>query len=266
LVSKDETGELFALKLVERRGPEADRFIEQAENEFAVSSQVVHPNLRRSYEIKRNRKWFQIRTLLILMEYVKGQPLEQNPPKDLLKVIDVFCQVAKGLEALHEQGYVHADIKPNNILLLPDGRVKLIDFGQSCRIGCVKSRIQGTPDYMAPEQAHRRPIDRRTDVFNLGATLYWVLTGYPFPTVLPGRNKARGTDIARPKDAKAPHDYNPRVPLAMSNLIMDCCKTRPQERPDDTRQVRARLDVVRRIIERDKQQTPNGSCSGGAAD
>ena len=251
LVSKEATGEFFALKQVDREGPEDDRFIEQAENEFAVSSQVEHPVLRRCHEIKRVRKWLQLRCLLILMEYVKGQPLEADPPKDISRVLDIFLQVAEGLEALHKQGYVHADVKPNNILLLPDDRPKLIDFGQSCRIGHVKSRIQGTPDYIAPEQAHRRPIDRRTDVFNLGATLYWVVTGRAYPTVLPGKDRQRGVDIARPKDARAPHQYNPAVPVAMSNLIMDCCKSRPQDRPEDMGQVRSRLIVVKHLTERE---------------
>jgi serine/threonine-protein kinase len=255
LVSKDDTGEFFALKQVDRAGPEDDRFIEQAENEFAVSSHVRHPALRRSLEIRRVRKWWQLRRLLILMEHVQGKTLEEDRPKEIDKILDIFQRVAEGLEALHQQGWVHADIKPNNIILTPDDHLKLIDFGQSCKIGTVKARIQGTPDYIAPEQAHRRPIDRRTDVFNLGATIYWVLTGRPYPTVLPGKGTM---DIARPKDAKLPHEYNPRVPVAMSTLVMDCCKKRPQDRPDDMRQVAARIDVIRKILEREQQ---NGGAS-----
>jgi hypothetical protein len=61
-------------------------------------------------------------------------------------------------------------------------------------------------------------------------------------------------DIARPKDAKLPHEYNPDVPVALSNLIMDCCKTPPKERPSDMRQVRARLDLIRRLLERDRAE------------
>lgn len=250
LVSKEDTGEFFALKQVDREGPEDDRFIEQAINEFTVSSQVRHPALRRCLEMRRIRRWWQLRTLLILMEHVKGKTLEDDRPQDVQQVLDIFQKVADGLDSLHQQGWVHADIKPNNIILTQDGNLKLIDFGQSCKIGHIKSRIQGTPDYIAPEQAHRRPIDRRTDVFNLGATMYWVLTGRAYPTVLPGKG---AMDIARPKDAKPPHEYNSKVPVAMSNLIMDCCKTRPQDRPDDMRQVAARLEVIRRIFIREQQ-------------
>ena len=262
LVSKEDTGEFFALKQVDREGPEDDRFIEQALNEFTVSSQVRHPALRRCLEMRRVRKWWQLRTLLILMEHVKGKTLEEERPRDVSQVLEIFQKVADGLDSLHQQGWVHADIKPNNIILTQDGNLKLIDFGQSCKIGHIKSRIQGTPDYIAPEQAHRRPIDRRTDVFNLGATIYWVLTGRAYPTVLPGKGTM---DIARPKDAKPPHEYNSAVPVAMSNLIMDCCKTRPQDRPDDMRQVAARLEVIRRILMREQQAgvvSPPGNKGG----
>ncbi|MCZ6682347.1 MAG: serine/threonine-protein kinase [Planctomycetota bacterium] len=254
LVTKNNSGEKFALKQVQREGPQDDRFIEQAENEFRVSSRVIHPAIRRSYEIKRIRKWFQLRYLLILMEYVPARTMEEDRPTDIDRILDLFMKVADGLDALHKQNIVHADIKPNNILVLPDGNVKVIDFGQSCPVGHVKSRIQGTPDYIAPEQAHRRPIDQRTDVFNLGATLYWVTTGRAFPTVLPSPTRQRGMDIARPKDAKLPHEYNPDVPVALSNLIMDCCKTPPKERPSDMRQVRARLDLIRRLLERERAE------------
>ena len=92
---------------------------------------------------------------------------------------------------MHQMGYVHCDIKPNNILRNDKGEVKVIDFGQSCKIGTVKERIQGTPDYIAPEQVARRPITVQTDVFNLGATLYWALTGKAHPDALHGQQEGR---------------------------------------------------------------------------
>ena len=253
-VVKDDTGETFALKEVERRGPGDDRYFEQVENEFRISSKVRHETLRKSYEMHRIRRMLRVRYLLILMEYVEGSTLEQDRPTDLLEVIRVFHKVAEGLDALHTSGYVHADVKPNNILRCPDGRVKLIDFGQSCPIGHIKARIQGTPDYIAPEQAHRRPIDRRTDVFNLGAALYWVVTGQPIPTVLPSQFRRSGSDILGPGDAIPPHDYNPAVPPSFSNLIMDCCAQSPLDRPADMREILARLSVARHIILRNGDQ------------
>ena len=63
--------------------------------------------------------------------------------------------------------------------------LKIIDLGQSCKLGAIKSRIQGTPDYIAPEQVLRKHISHRTDIFNLGATMYWALTGKNVPTLIP---------------------------------------------------------------------------------
>ena len=92
------------------------------------------------------------------VESRKALPLESNPPKRLTDTVDVFVRTGKALEALHCAGYVHCDLKPNNILLGPSGEVKVIDLGQACKINTVKERIQGTPDYIAPEQVKREPV------------------------------------------------------------------------------------------------------------
>ncbi len=113
----------------------------------------------------------------LVMELFDGKPLDVRPPSDLFSIIDAFLQVAQGLKSMHALGYAHCDLKPNNILRSESGAVKVIDFGQSCKIGTVKERIQGTPDYISPEQVNRRPISVQTDIFNFGATLYMVLTG-----------------------------------------------------------------------------------------
>src|SRR6201999_3313842 len=115
--------------------------------------------------------------IYVLMEMVDGMTLEQQHSEDIVVLCRLMQQVASGLLAMHKAGFVHADIKPNNILVTDDLHVKIIDFGQSCAVGTVKERIQGTPDYIAPEQVNRKPINQQTDVFNLGATLYWNLTG-----------------------------------------------------------------------------------------
>jgi len=244
------TGRPYALKRVFRRGEQDDRYIEQAENEYAVSSRTDHPYLRKSFHIRRIRKWLQVRELQILMEYVDGKTLEQSRPESIGAIIDIFMKVATGLDSLHRLGYVHADIKPNNVLISEDGSIKIIDFGQSCPIGYTKKRIQGTPDYIAPEQVRRLPIDRRTDVFNLGATLYWVLTGQAIPTILPARPRRGGIGLAGPREALPPHELNPDVPLALSRLVMDCCQGSPKDRPADMPQVISRLEVVRHLLER----------------
>ena len=87
------------------------------------------------------------------------------------------------MAALHHLRYLHCDLKPSNILRLADGKVKLIDFGQACLNGTTKKRVQGTPDYIAPEQVRCKPLNYYTDVYGFGATLYWALTSQKVPTL-----------------------------------------------------------------------------------
>jgi eukaryotic-like serine/threonine-protein kinase len=251
LVADQKTGEQYALKRVVRRATEDDRYIVQAQNDFAVSRHVDHPCLRRSIEMRRVRKFFQVRELHVVMEYVDGRTLEQIGPLGSHGLLGVFTQVARGLDALHRMGYVHADIKPNNILLGNDSQTKIIDFGQSCQIGHVKGRIQGTPDYIAPEQTEKgAPLDQRTDVFNFGATLYWAVTGRVIPTVLQSKKRRGGIDLVGPREAPLAHEVNPNVPAALSRLIADCCQPAPKDRPADMREILSRLEVAQHVLDK----------------
>ncbi|HSW46573.1 MAG TPA: serine/threonine-protein kinase [Phycisphaerae bacterium] len=252
LVESQSTGEQFALKRVMRRSSEDDRFVEQAINDYEVSSQVRHPVLRRSFEVTRVRRLLQLREVHILMELVHGRTLDEIGPKSPLpELVRAFIQVARGLDALHQQHYVHGDTKPNNILITPQGDVKVIDFGQSCPIGHVKDRIQGTPDYIAPEQIEKGvPLTQRTDVFNLGATLYWAVTGRAYPTVMPRQKRQGGIDLVGPREAPPPEEVNPAVPIALSRLIMDCCRENPKDRPTEMQEVIRRLEVTQHLLDR----------------
>lgn len=250
LVSDRTTGQQYALKRVTRRATDDMRFLVQAENDFDISSKLDSPYLRKSYHIHRIRKLFQVKELHIIMEYVDGRTLEDLGPLPMNDLLRVFNKVAVGLEHLHRMGYVHADMKPNNVLIGKRGEVKIIDFGQSCPIGHVKGRIQGTPDYIAPEQTQRGiPLTERTDLFNFGATLYWAITGKPFPTVLSSKKRA-GVDVVGPREATPPHEVNPAVPTALSRLVMECCEANPKDRPSDMREVRYRLEVTQHILDK----------------
>ncbi|HEY3243045.1 MAG TPA: serine/threonine-protein kinase [Phycisphaerae bacterium] len=266
-VVRIRTGERFAVKQVIRNSRDDDRFIEQTLTDFAVSHAVRHPNLRASYEMHRKRPWFRVREVLLLMEFVPGQTLEAARPQDWQTITAIFAQVIEGLEALHAAGYIHADMKPNNIIVTSQSAVKIIDFGQSCRIGTRKERVQGTPDFIAPEQVARRTLDQRTDVFNFGATMYWTLTGKTYPTDQRLLGEVRGHDITDPDLTDPPHVLNASVPAGLSKLVMDCCRQSPGERPPDMRQVRGRLVALQKLqksaVERSGgRQTPAGE--GGA--
>jgi serine/threonine-protein kinase len=256
-VRDPETKQLFALKHVKRDNPKDLRFVEQMETEFEVSRQFTQPNLRRSYDLKILKTMLlKVSEAFLLMELVDGRPLDVRPPADLLESVDTFIHTAHGLRAMHQMGYAHCDIKPNNILRDDRGEVKVIDFGQSCKIGTVKERIQGTPDYIAPEQVSRRPISVQTDIFNLGATLYWAVTRRPIPTLYTVKKKGDNSFLL---DAaiNSPQELNPACPPALSNLIMECIATRAQKRPADMDEFITRLELARHIII--KQQNPNAA-------
>ena len=246
-VVETSTGKVYAIKHVVRQDNEDDRFLKQTEIDYEVSSRVPHRYLRASYSIHRIRKWTKVREIYVVMEHVEGMTLEQARPNRLDWFLTIMRKVAEGLDVLHEAGYLHADIKPNNILLGREGVVKIIDFGQSCPIGRRKERIQGTPDYIAPEQVARLPLHKTTDVFNLGATMYWVLTDRPFPTDIRQPVRQGSIDLAGPKVALTPKEINPKIPTALSQLVMDCCREQPTERPADMKQLHSRLGVVQRM-------------------
>jgi serine/threonine-protein kinase len=247
-VNDPQTRQVYALKHVLRNEKKDDRFIEQVETEFEVSKQFNHPNLRKSFELKITRNIImQPKEAFLTMELFDGRPLDVRPPRDVVEIVDTFIQAAHGLKAIHALGYAHCDIKPNNILRSDTGVVKVIDFGQACRIGTVKERIQGTPDYIAPEQVARRPISVQTDVFNLGATIYWTLTGTNIPTLYTV-NKKGDNSFLLDQTIQTPSDLNPIGPQGLSNLVMECVSTRPAKRPADMDQIIMRLELIKHIL------------------
>jgi len=247
-VRDPQTGKSYALKHVVRADQKDIRFIEQMETEFEISKQFTHPNLRRSYELKISKSlMLKVNEAFLLMELFIGKALDVRLPPTMMDIVDTFIQAAQGLKAMHQMGYVHCDIKPNNILRNDSGAVKVIDYGQSCRIGTIKERIQGTPDYIAPEQVSRRPVTVQTDVFNLGATLYWAVTGRHIPTLYTVNKKGENSFLL---DARfdSPLDLNPKVPPALSNLVMECISTSVRKRPGDMDQVLPRLELAKHIL------------------
>jgi serine/threonine protein kinase len=255
------TRQTFALKHVLRTDPKDLRFIEQMENEFAISKLFTHPNLRRSYDLKINKTMLlKVHEAFLIMELFNGKALDVYLPPSIVDIIDAYIQAAQGLKALHVMGFAHCDIKPNNIMRDDAGHVKVIDFGQSVKIGTIKERIQGTPDYIAPEQVARRPISVQTDVFNLGATLYWALTSKNIPTLYTVNKKGENSFLLDTR-IDTPQDLNPKVPNALSNLVMECISTKPQKRPADMDQVVTRLELSKHVLTRAANPTTSLSDS-----
>ncbi len=243
VVTEPISNKLFALKHVIRKDEKDIRFVEQLEAEFEVSRQFRHPGLRRALDLKVNKTLLRkVTEAALVMELVDGTPLDSRRPERMADMVSVFIGTAQALAALHQLGYVHCDLKPNNILVDSDGMVKVIDFGQACKVGTVKERIQGTPDYISPEQVKCEPVTQRTDIFNFGATMYWGLTGQKIPTLF--TIKRAENSFLVDSEIRSPRELNPRVPEPLSNLVMDCCRTVVAKRPGDIGEIARRLEIM----------------------
>lgn len=243
VVCDPKSGQLYCLKHVVRKTEKDIRFIEQLQNEFEISRHFRHPVLRKCIDLKLTKKLLGgISEAALVMELIDGTALDKLPLLPIPRVVEVFAEVAQGLAALHYMKLVDCDLKPSNILVCSDEKVKLIDFGQACKNGTVKDRVQGTPDFIAPEQVRLKAVSPQTDIFNFGATLYWALTGSKIPTLF-NSSKSEWHDI---KDQKfpSPRDLNPQIPEPLSRLAMWCCKLSLGSRPNDMGTVLAGLKAV----------------------
>lgn len=243
LASDPATSQVYALKHVVRDEAVQNRIFEQLYNEHKVCRQFAHPALRKCFALRDKRTLlFKVTEAALIMELVDGLPMETDPPHDMRVIIDSFIQVAEGLSAMHAAGFIHCDLKPNNILRMQDGQIKIIDFGQACPANTIKPRIQGTPDYIAPEQVRLEPVTARTDVFNFGATLYKVLTGRVVPTLFNTGGKTNSfVSVAM---VAAPSSARPDVPAGLSSLVMECINSQPSARPSGMHDLIYRLQLI----------------------
>jgi serine/threonine-protein kinase len=176
-----------ALKRVAPQFRSDSEHIQRIFKEAERASALNHPSVASVYDILESKP-----DVFLVMEYVEGKPLRERlragvPPAEL---ISITMQCAQALQAAHEKGIVHGDVKPENIMLTPSGRVKLLDFGVARRMFAgpqasttMGTTMGGTWGYMAPEVLLEKAVDGRSDLFSLGVILYEGLTGrHPFHT------------------------------------------------------------------------------------
>ncbi len=246
-----KTRQVYALKHVKRENDKDDRFIEQVVNEFEVGRKVIHASLRRVVDLKTTRNLLLKTTEVgLVMEMFDGSPLDAVRPRAIGRIVEIYIDVANALEALHSHNFVHCDLKPSNVLVSATGEVKLIDLGQACPVGTEKKRIQGTPDYIAPEQVKCRPVGIRTDIYNLGASIYWSLTGKNVPTLYTVSRQSKNSFLVDDQ-VPSPKSIVPNVPETLSNLVLECTRSDPRKRPSGMPDVIRRLEIIQHVMKRD---------------
>jgi serine/threonine-protein kinase len=172
----------------------------------------------------------------LLMEYVEASNLKElyavQDPVLLENVAQILIDMAVALEHMHENGYMHLDFKPENVLVTRNGRVRLVDFDLAEQIPekprKPSRKNPGTPAYMAPEQLLGEPIGHHVDIFSYGVAAYELLTNEkPFPGDTPGEILKKELDRS---SFVAPRQHNPDVPAAMEKVILRCLERDPGRR------------------------------------
>lgn len=224
----------YALKIVSIGGKDEMKYFDQARHEFRVAQLLSHPNLIKIHGMEIQKDWFfRIRKLSLLIEFVRGKTLDLVPPLPMEKLVPIFAQVASALVHMHRRGVCHADIKPSNIMYGFRGDLKIIDYGLAKLKGESKDRIQGTPEYMAPETAHAKIVNEKTDIYNFGATLYRLSTlKLPPSCASTAAESVKITEKAWRAMFVSVQDVNRSVPKELSDLIEHCMAFKPEGRPD----------------------------------
>ncbi|MBI1830347.1 MAG: serine/threonine protein kinase [Planctomycetes bacterium] len=247
-IRRDSDSRQFALKVVPLDEDEDAKYYEQAQLEFRVGQMLDHVNLIKIHALETERDWFfRVRKVHLLIEYVNGRTLDQWPGLTLPWLVQAFAKIAAGLVHMHRRNVCHADLKPSNIMLSKVGEIKIIDYGLAWIKGERKERVQGTPEYMAPEQSKHKTVNERTDIFNLGATMYRMVTGKLPPSTVaapnsPGINARLFGDLLTPVT-----DLMPDTPTKLCDIIHQCLEFDLKKRPERVSEV---LNVLNAVIEK----------------
>lgn len=236
-------GRNYALKVVPLDEPEDQKFLDQARHEYRVAQMLDHKNLIKVYALETEKDWFfRIRKVFLLIEYVNGKTLDTVKPLPLPQLVQVFKAIADGLVHMHRRHVYHADLKPNNLLLSRTGEVKIIDYGLAWIKGEPKDRVQGTPEYMAPEQSRKKLVNERTDIYNFGATMYRLVTFRLPPSTMPLEGGLTIDAKTFERQLKPVKELNPKTPSRLSELIHRCLAFHPENRPERMSEVQGALD------------------------
>lgn len=222
-----------------------ESLIERFKSEIRLARLISHPSVVRTHDFGRWDGMY-----YLTMEYVEGvtarQLIDRQGRLGIPSTLAIATQLARSLEVAHEQGVIHRDIKPQNLLLDREGNLKVLDFGVAClteRAGNVTKAgsVVGTPAYMAPEQLLEETVEARSDLYAVGVVLYECLTGQ-----LPFQAATAVALIARVlSDRPAPPiELNPEIPPALSALVMGLLSRELDDRPRSAAELGERLAQI----------------------
>jgi WD40 repeat protein len=226
---------IVAIKVLSGKWTERPESVDRFHREVRACARLEHPNIVQAFDADKAGS-----VHFLVMEYVEGVTLakhvEEHGPLPVHDACSCIHQAALGLQHAFEQGMVHRDLKPHNLMRTPQGCVKVLDFGLArleregggpdglTRAGLV----MGTPDFMAPEQADdSHTVDIRADLYSLGCTLYYLLTGRP---PFPGGSMVQKLAHHQHTAARLVHEVRPGIPPELSQLVARLLAKRPEDR------------------------------------
>jgi len=217
-----------AIKVLKAEFSSDQSFVSKFRMEAQSAACLSHPNIVNIYDVGEEAGIH-----YIVMELIEGITLkkyiERKKKLEIRESIEVAMQVARGLEAAHSEHIVHRDIKPQNIMISKEGKVKVTDFGiaRAASSQTISSNTMGSVHYISPEQARGGYCDERSDIYSLGITLYEMLTGrVPFE----GDSTVAVALLHIQGEMVPPREYEPLIPISLEKIILKCTQKKPDAR------------------------------------
>ena len=236
-----------AIKVLRRENYEDETLVKRFMTEAEATAMLDHPNIVGIYDAA-----FTDGVHYIVMELAEGMTLKRYIRRysrlSAKETVDIAMQIAKGLEAAHEKNIVHRDIKPQNILVSDSGKVKITDFGiaKAATGDTISSNTMGSVHYLSPEQAKGGYVDKRSDIYSLGITMYEMAVGkVPFD----GDNNVAIALMHIKNEITPPRQYYPDIPESLQRIILKCTAKKPLHRYQSARELI--LDLQKVFISQD---------------